>query len=81
MAGRKFYAIFGLNAVGVADKWYKVNRARKYIKSFNNKSFDTFEEAEMYALEQASLLLPYNFIPPLSLECNDVVFLKDMMRI
>ena len=81
MARRKFYAIFGSNAVGVADNWYKVTYVKKYIKKFNNKRFDTFEEAEMYALEQASILLPYNFIPPLSLVCNDVVFLKDMMKI
>jgi len=80
MSKKNYYAVFGSNAVGVANNWDRVIKVEKYIKKFNNKRFDDFEEAEIFALEQANILIPKNFIPPISLECNNIIFLKDMIK-
>lgn len=67
-----FYSAVGCNAVGVFNDWSRLQTAKKYIKKCSVKGFDTFEDAENWALmqfshyltpfEDAPLKLPLNFV-------------------
>ena len=35
MTNKKYYAIWGYNAVGVCNSWGKIESERKYIRGFN----------------------------------------------
>ena len=79
---RRFYAVNGSNAVAVFDNWSQVEFYLKYFKAFKNKRFDSFAEAERYALEQCELVyIPTGRVTPETLECNTIVFFKDCLRI
>ena len=79
---RRFYAVNGSNAVAVFDNWGQVDFCKKYFKAFRNKRFDSFAEAEKYALEQCErVYIPVGRVMPEVLECNIIVFFKDCLRI
>jgi len=72
-----FYAVNGSNAVGVFDYWPRARDSRKYVRQHRVKKFDTYEEAEAYALAECALDFPRGRLMPDELECNNLVFFKN----
>ena len=81
MPKTKYYAVFGYNAVGVVTYWEKVERSRVFIKGFHIKSFNTFKQAEEYALDKAMETIPYYYQIPERLQCNHIVYLKELKKV
>ncbi len=80
MTNKKYYAIWGYNAVGVCNSWGKVESERKYIRGFNSKSFYTFEEAENYALQMAEMTMSSRYFLPQNLKHNYVFFTTQLSK-
>ncbi|HCB94930.1 MAG TPA: hypothetical protein DEP65_04275 [Ruminococcus sp.] len=78
MSRQKYYAVYGDNAVGVCTSYTIAYKKRVYIKGFRCKGFDNYEEAEDYALEQASELFPYYKHIPEKLKSNYIVYANQM---
>lgn len=47
---KKYYAVFGVNGLGVYDKYYLVENSRKYLQHFRCKRCDSRMEAESVAI-------------------------------
>ena len=78
---KKYYAVNGSNAVAVFDTWYQAKDSERYLKQYRVKKFDTFEDAEEYALEQCWLALPRGLALPEELECNEIIFFKNLLKL
>ena len=76
----RYYAVYGSNAVAVFNSWGQVEYCQKYFKAFRTKRFDTFQEAELYALEMCYDYFPRGRVMPESLICNDIVFFKNCLK-
>lgn len=46
-----FYVIYGNNAVGIYDNYNLCLSSKKYVKSWNCKKFQSWEEAVEYAID------------------------------
>lgn len=57
-----YYLVKGSNAVAVVQSWSHANRIRKYVKGFNCKGYDTYDEANEDGLEHLAEITPY-YIP------------------
>lgn len=74
---KKFYAVIGYNGVAVMDSWDGAVRIQRYIKKASVMGFETFTEAEDWALCAFSEYLPpeifVNYLRP-----NQAVFRKNL---
>lgn len=75
----EFYGVIGANGVTVMNDWNRVLQASKYLRKITTHKFDTFEEAEDWALTQFADRFP-RANTPLSLSLNWVVYTKDCMH-
>lgn len=57
-----YYLVKGSNAVAVVQSWSHANRIWKYVKGFNCKGYDTYDEANEDGLEHLAEITPY-YIP------------------
>ena len=73
-----FYSVVGCNAVAVFDSWELVIERKKYIKKMAVKGFDSFFDAEEWALTQFSHYLPRDVDLPVKLPLNFIVFRKHL---
>ena len=60
----KWYAIYGSNGLGVYDDWGRAEKALKYLKKCNTKSFKTKSDATAYAIEMYNDLAGDDFKGP-----------------
>lgn len=49
-----YYAAVGSNGATVVDSWGALQRGKAYLENVRFKGFDSFEEAEKWALAQLS---------------------------
>lgn len=83
MKKNKYYAVWGINGVGVFNNWDKVTDARPYLIKFGIQKFDNFEDAQRKALWEFNLLQEESCISyfngPLSL--NFVLYKNKIKKI
>lgn len=48
---QEFYGVYGNNGCGVYDSYYQALPSNAYLKEFRIKKFDTFQDAEEFALD------------------------------
>lgn len=77
---KKFYAIRGTNGAGVFDDWGYAEHCRKYLKKSGIKKFDSFTEAEDYALDILSEILPLDVPLPPNLTANKLKFCGQLAK-
>lgn len=51
-----FYAVWGVNGVGVYDDWSKVQETKEFLKKFGCKKFKTYEKAYSKAIYEFNML-------------------------
>lgn len=78
MKTQKYYAVYGSNAIGVCISYAVAYNKRKYIRGFRCKKFDTFDEAEDFALNKANDLFPYYKHIPDRLRLNYIEYSNQM---
>lgn len=67
-----YYAAVGSNGATVVDSWGALQRGKVYIDDMRFEGFDTFEEAENWALAQLSQEVFIFRKPPTELRLNYV---------
>ena len=67
-----YYSAVGCNAVAVFNSWERLQRSRKYFRKLAVRGFDTFEDAENWALMQFSHYVGPFEDPPVKLPLNFV---------
>lgn len=75
-----YYLVKGSNAVAVVQSWSHANRIRKYVKGFNCKGYDTYDEANEDGLEHLAEITPYYIPLPEFLELGKVVSVSALNR-
>lgn len=71
----EFYGVIGENGVAVMDSWERVLESKKYLRKITYHGFDTFDEAENWALTMFAVRFP-SLNMPHSLSLNWVVYTK-----
>lgn len=71
-----FYSIAGQNGLAVASSWEKAQEMRKYIYKAEIKSFETFEDAENWAILEFSQRVPPEYQVVTYLKLDRAVFKK-----
>lgn len=71
-----FYSMIGSNGVVIVDSWAEVCKKRKLIHKSSVKGFDTFHEAEGWALVMFADRFPLLADKLLYLRVNRPVFTK-----
>ena len=73
---KKFYAVAGQNGLAVASSWEKAQEMRKYIYKAEITSFETFEQAENWAIIGFSQRVPPEYQIVTELKLDRAVFKK-----
>lgn len=73
--GQGFWGMAGASGVGVMDSQETVLRTRTYLRKATAVSFNSFEEAEKWALDQFAKRFP-DRIAPRSLRLNWVIYAR-----
>ena len=81
MSNFRFYGVIGHNGVAVMTSWPRVKKIQQYIHHSTCKGFDTFREAEDWALEMFAEWFPRVPNPPVSLIPNTSIFLSALKRL
>lgn len=81
MSNFRFYGVIGCNGVAVMTSWSRVQRIRQYIHHATCKGFNTFHEAEDWALGMFADWFPRVPNPPDSLLPDQAVFLSALKRL
>lgn len=76
----KFYVIWGTNGTGVFDDWGYAKHSRKYLKKSGIKKFDSFTEAEGFAIDMLNEILPLNVHVPLNMKVNKLEFCGQLAK-
>lgn len=75
-----YYAVVGANGIAVMDSWHGVQNIRKYLRKLSVKGFDTFHEAEDWALLMFEDRFPYLSGLASPLQLNRIVFAKKLQQ-
>lgn len=73
-----YYALIGTNCVAVFDSWVKTEKAQKYAQKPRYKKFETFYEAEAYALELFLVHYPRGYPSISALKINEMLFTQHL---
>lgn len=73
----RYYSLVGRNCVAVFNSWDYADKSRKYAVRPYFRKFDTFFQAEAYALEQFLQFYPQGYPPIKQLEVNQIIFTKN----
>ena len=80
MFSTTFYSVVSTNAVCVFDNWKKVQLSEKYFGFRKVKKFNSFFEAEKYALKKADDAFQQQVKLPDRLVSNIIVFKSKLPR-
>lgn len=72
----KFYAVAGMNGLGIYSSWGKAEEASKYLSSVRYKKFDNFEGASDYARAYFNSFRLKNYMGPVTLDFT--IYLQDI---
>ena len=75
---KKFYAVAGWNGLAVMSSWEGAQKIQKYIKNASVTSFDTFNEAEHWAILMFSQRVPPEYDIVTELKLDRPVFRKHL---
>lgn len=64
----KFYAIAGINGLGVYRTWARAKESLKFLSYQRYKGFNNFEDAANYARDNFNLLNQCNYNGPVTLD-------------
>lgn len=74
-----FYAVAGINGLGVYTSWSRAEVALEYLSYQRYKGFDNFDDAAEYARMNFNVLACRNYIGPVSE--NFTLYYKDIKTI
>ena len=75
-----YYLVKGSNAAAVVQSWSHANRIRKYVKGFNCKGYDTYDEANADGLEHLSEITPYYITLPDFIALGEVISVSGLNK-
>ena len=75
-----YYLVKGSNAVAVVQSWSHALRIQKYLKGFNSKGYDTYNEANEAGLEHLAEIAPSYLPLPEHLTLGRVVAVSSLNK-